>query len=299
MTTRTYGQYSFEASNEDKILFPDAGVTKGGLIDHYESVAEFMLPHMKDRPVSMQRFPDGVGKQGFYHKETPDHFPDWIATGEVRKKQGGSSSLVIADKTATLAYLADQACITPHVWLSRIDEINQPDRIVFDLDPSDDDFDKVREAARICGDAFEEMGLAVFLQLTGSKGIHVVMPIARGPDFDEVRSLARAVAKRLADDHPDRLTVEQRRDKRGDRVYLDTARIAYAQTMVTPYAVRARPEAPVATPITREELADSALDPRQYTIMNIQRRLSQKGDPWSEIGRSARSIKHLRGAVGS
>lgn len=298
MTTRTYGGYAFDASNEDKVLFPDSGVTKGDLIDHYEGVAEHILPHMKGRPVSMHRFPDGIESKGFYHKETPEHFPEWITTETVGKKQGGSSELIIADKTATLAYLADQACITPHVWLSRADRIDQPDRIVIDLDPSDDDFDKVRQAARICADALEEMGLAVFLQLTGSRGIHVVSPISRRPDFDEVRGLARSVAGRLAEDHPDELTVEQRKDKRGKRIYLDTGRIAYGQTMVTPYAVRARPGAPVATPIERDELSDSKLDPRKYTVKNIRQRLSRKGDPWSAINRSARSIQHLRKAVG-
>jgi len=290
MSTRRFGRYSVETSSEDKVLFPDAGITKGQLIDYYEAVADTMLRHLRDRALTLHRFPDGIDADGFYQQQAGDYFPDWI-TRKTLSKEGGEVAHVVCDKAATLVYLANQACITPHCWLSRIDEPDQPDRIVIDLDPSDDDFGKVREAARLVADAFDDLGLAVFLQVTGSRGIHVVAPIRRGPGFDDVRKRVREIADRLADEHADRLTVEQRKNKRGKRIYLDTSRLAYGQTMVAPYAVRAKPGAPVATPIKREELDNKDLSPRRWTIQTVLDRLDAEGDLWDGIGRAARKLE--------
>lgn len=289
MSTRRFGPYSVETSSEDKVLFPDAGITKGQLIDYYEAVADTMLRHLKDRALTLHRFPDGIDADGFYQQQAGDYFPDWI-TRKTLSKEGGEVAHVICDKAATLVYLANQACITPHCWLSRIDQPDQPDRIVIDLDPADDDFGKVREAARLVADAFDDLGLAIFLQVTGSRGIHVVAPIRRGPGFDAVRKRVREVADRLANEHSDRLTVEQRKNKRGKRIYLDTTRLAYGQTMVAPYAVRAKPGAPVAMPIKREELDDKDLSPRRWTIETVIDRLDDQGDLWDGIGRAARDF---------
>ena len=289
MSTRRFGRYSVETSSEDKVLFADAGITKGQLIDYYEAVADTMLRHLRDRALTLHRFPDGIDADGFYQQQAGDYFPDWI-TRKTLSKEGGEVAHVVCDKAATLVYLANQACITPHCWLSRIDEPDQPDRIVIDLDPADDDFSKVREAARLVADAFDDLGLAVFLQVTGSRGIHVVAPIRRGPGFDDVRKRVREIADRLADEHADRLTVEQRKNKRGKRIYLDTSRLAYGQTMVAPYAVRAKPGAPVATPIKREELDDKDLSPRRWTIDTVLDRLDAEGDLWDGIGRAARDF---------
>jgi bifunctional non-homologous end joining protein LigD len=289
MSTRRFGRYSVETSSEDKVLFPDAGITKGQLIDYYEAVADTMLRHLRDRALTLHRFPDGIDADGFYQQQAGDYFPDWI-TRKTLSKKGGEVAHVVCDKAATLVYLANQACITPHCWLSRIDEPDQPDRIVIDLDPADDDFGKVREAARLVADAFDDLGLAVFLQVTGSRGIHVVAPIRRSPGFDDVRKRVREIADRLADEHADRLTVEQRKNKRGKRIYLDTTRLAYGQTMVAPYAVRAKPGAPVATPIKREELDDEDLSPRRWTIDTVLDRLDAEGDLWDGIGRAARDL---------
>ncbi len=293
MPARRFGPYTVETSSEDKALFPDAGVTKRDLIEHYVRIAGTILPHMRARPVVMHRFPDGIDAKGFYHKNVPDHFPEWIERVEIPKEEGGTIEQALCENAATLAYLANQACVTPHVWLSRADHLRRPDLVVFDLDPSDGDFEKVRESARILADAFEKAGLAVFLQLTGSRGIHVVAPLRPEQEFDAVRGFAQTLARCLAEEHPDLLTVEQRKDKRGDRVYLDTARNAYAQTIVTPYAVRARPGAPVATPITRDELDDPQLSPTRYDIRSIHDRMAQRDDPWSGIGRAARTLPDL------
>ena len=280
-------------SNLEKILFPAAGMTKADLVGYYERVAPVMLPHLAGRPLSLARFPDGIDAQGFMQKNASDYFPGWIRRARLAK-QDGEVEHVVADSAATLVYLANQACVTLHVGLSRIDGIDRPDRMVIDLDPSDDDFAKVRRAARDARALLEEIGLVPFLQTTGSRGLHLWVPLDRGADFDEVRAFAGRIAEVLEARRPRELTTAQRKAKRGDRVLLDVARNAYAQTAVAPYSVRARPQAPVATPLAWAELDGPKLEPQRYTIRNLFRRLARKGDPWAEIERHARGLEAAR-----
>jgi bifunctional non-homologous end joining protein LigD len=282
-----------EITHPDKVLFPDDGITKADLASYYERVAEWMLPHVTDRPVSMQRFPDGIERQGFFHKDIPDHFPEFVRRVEV-PKANGTVTHAITTGPDTLVYLVGQNTITPHVWLSRADRVMQPDRLVVDLDPAGRDFAAVRRAARWTGDLLRELGLAPFAQVTGSKGIHVWAPLRRGPGFDEVRGFARDVAAVLADRHGDELTVEMRKAKREGRILVDVMRNGYAQTTVPPYAVRPRPGAPVATPLDWDELSDSKLRPDRWTVKNVLRRLAAKGDPWAEIQSHARGLSRPR-----
>jgi bifunctional non-homologous end joining protein LigD len=274
----------------DKVLFPDSGVTKGDLAQYYARVAEVGLPHWRDRAVSLKRFPDGIDGEGFFQKRAADYFPDWIRTAKL-PGDDATVDYVVIDDAATLVYLADQATIEPHVMLSRVDKPQHPDRLIFDFDPSDDDFEKVRDAARQAVALCDDVGLPVFLMTTGSRGVHLVVPLDRSAEFDSVRDFARRFANRLADADPDLMTVEQRKDKRGDRVFVDWLRNAYGQTTIVPYGVRAKPGAPVATPIDRDELGQSGTAPRKWTVGNIFRRLSQKSDPWSDIKRHAISLK--------
>jgi len=285
------GRRTVEISKPEKVLFPDDGITKADLASHYERVAEAMLPHVRERPAHMHRFPEGLGGEGFVHKNVPEHFPDWIETVEVPKKDGTVTHPVIGD-AATLVYLADQATITPHVWLSRVDGLDRPDLMIFDLDPSGEDFGQVREAARSVRELLEEVGLPPYLKTTGSRGVHVVVPLDRSAGFDEVRELARDVARLAASHDPEHLTTETRKDKRRGRLFVDWLRNAYAQTAVPPYAARARPGAPVATPIEWEELG--RVESRSYTIGNIGRRLGSKDDPWRGLWGRARSIGGAR-----
>jgi bifunctional non-homologous end joining protein LigD len=284
------GSQEISISNRDKVLFPESGITKGDLVDYYNRVSECMLVHLEGRPISMHRFPDGIGEEDFYQKQKPDYFPEWIEDVEVSKKGDGTSVQVVCDHRASLVYLANQACITIHTWLSRKGDLNHPDRIVFDLDPpgSDEGFDEVIFGALKLKEVLAESGLEPFVMTTGSKGLHVTVPIERTVDFEGSLSFSKMVAEHLASRHDDRLTVEQRKAKRGDRVYIDTYRNSYAQTTVTPYSVRAIEGAPVATPLEWKEL-DRDIGPRKYHIKNILRRLGHKNDPWNGIdGRSAR-----------
>jgi bifunctional non-homologous end joining protein LigD len=280
-----------EISKPDKVLFPGDGtkddISKRDLAEYYAAVAEVMVPHLEGRPINMQRFPDGIDGQGFYEKKTPQHFPDWFTSVTVQTSDG-SQQQVVVDDARSLVYLADQACVTPHVWLSRSDRLDNPDQLVFDLDPPSDDLAKLRDATRAVADLLTEVGLTPYVKTTGSRGYHVQAVLDRSATFDTVRDFAREVADLLAQRQPERLTTEQRKNKRGDRIYIDYMRNAYAQTAVPAYAVRARSGAPVATPIARDEL--SKVRPDGHTIASVTRRLAQRGDPWADMSRHAGSL---------
>jgi bifunctional non-homologous end joining protein LigD len=290
--TVTVDGHEIELSNLEKVLFPQHGITKGDLVDYYRRIAETMLPYMKDRPITMQRFPDGIEQEGFYQKEAPDYFPDWIRRESIEvEEESTSQPQVVCDNAATLVYLANQACITPHVWLSRVDKIRHPDRLIFDLDPPGEDFEPVRSAARSLRSLLDELDLTSLVMTTGSRGLHVLVPLDRHWEFDEVRSFAKRVAVVLAQREPDRLTVETSKQKRGNRLFLDYLRNSYAQHTVAPYAVRARPGAPVATPLDWDEVADTDLNSQTYNMGNIFRRLGQKTDPWKGAMKDSRSLE--------
>jgi bifunctional non-homologous end joining protein LigD len=277
-----------EITHPDRVLFPD-GITKADLVDYYDAVAEVMLPHLKGRPLTLWRYPRGIDEQGFVQQDFAGSVPDWMSSAEVAK-EGGTVVHPIADRREALAWLANQNCITPHSWLSRRDRLDEPDLIVFDLDPSTTAFAPVRAAARACADVLEDLGLASYVKTTGSRGLHVVVPLSRGADFDTVRQFARDIAGVVAADDPAHRTVEQRKDKRGDRIYLDVMRNAYAQTAVAPYAVRARRGAPVATPLEWDELSSRGLRPDRFTIRDVPKRIAEQGDPWADMRRHARSL---------
>lgn len=287
------GSRTVEISRADKVLFPGDGITKMDLARYYGRIAGIMLPHLKGRPLTMQRFPDGLGGEGFYEKKTPDHFPSWVKRVSVDLQEGGSQSQVVCDNAATLVYLADQACITPHTWLSRGGRLRHPDRMIFDLDPPDGDFEPVRNAARALRDVLEEVGLAAYVMTTGSRGLHVAVPLDGSATFDTVRGFAATAARLLADREPG-ITVEVRKDKRKGRLFVDTLRNAYGQTAVPPYAVRALPGAPVAAPLDWDELGRSGMGSRRFRIDNIFRRLGRKDDPWRGMERHARSLEGPR-----
>src|SRR5262252_2412225 len=275
---RKTGRKTIELSNAGKVLFPGEEITKRDLARYYRGVAGQMLPLLRDRPVSMTRFPDGITVPGIVQKNVPAYFPDWITRARVWK-EGGSLQQMICDKPATLVYLAGQACIELHAFLSRLDRIRDPDQLIFDLDPPDDHrFDDVRVCALRLRDLLsDELGLPAFVKTTGGKGLHVHVPLNPADDFDAVRKFARQVAEVLATRNPDLVTTEQRKDKRGPRIYADIMRNAYAQLAVAPYSVRARPGAPVATPLSWDEVADKNLSPHQFTLRTLPDRIRGNG----------------------
>jgi bifunctional non-homologous end joining protein LigD len=282
----TIGGIDVELSNTGKVLFPDDGITKGDLIEYYADMAERMLTYFRDRPVTMMRYPDGITGPRIVQKNVPRYFPGWVSRTEV-KKEGGTVWHVLADKPATFVYLANQACIELHVVLSRTDRLEHPDQLVVDLDPPDSgEFNQARRCALWLRSLLEdELGLTSYVKTTGGRGLHVHVPLDRREGFDEVRAFAREAAGVVAARHPDVLTIEQRKDKRGDRVYGDVMRDAYAQTVVAPYVVRGRPGALVATPLHWDEVEDTRLAPDWFSMRTIGPRLERTADPWAGMSR--------------
>ena len=275
-------------THPDKVLFPVPGLTKLELARHFERVAPAMLPYVRDRPLAVQVFHEGIEGHGYFMKAVPDYFPEWVARATVPKR-GGTVTHPLANDAATLAYLAGQNVVTPHVWLSRAEEPRKPDRLIIDFDPSGGGFADVRAAAREAGERLRDAGLVPYAMVTGSRGIHVICPLRRGPGFTDVHRFARALAEAMvADDR--RLTLEWKKVDRGERIYVDVNRNAYAQHAVAPYGVRALPRAPVAVPIHWEELSERALKPDRFTVETIGARLDSEGDPWNGMARRARGL---------
>jgi bifunctional non-homologous end joining protein LigD len=288
------GRRTIEVTSPGKVLFPEDGITKAEVVDYYRRIARWILPHLRDRPVTMERFPDGIDGERIVQKAASDYFPDWIPRVKLPKRGGGSLEQPLCTDAATLAYLANLASITPHVWLSRIDRPDHPDQMIFDLDPPGEEFDDARVAALRLRSLLDELALPSFVKTTGSKGIHVTVPLDRSAGFDEARRFARDVAAVLAARHADRLTVEQRKDKRDGRLYVDVMRNAYAQTAAPAYAMRPRRGATVATPLAWEEVEDAGLHPGRFTFRTIFDRLDRHGDPWAGLRRRGRSLSAAR-----
>src|SRR4051795_1988438 len=288
------GRRTVGISHPDKVLFPREGLTKSALARHYEAVAPAMLPYVSERPLALQAFPNGIEQHGFFMKAVPDYFPEWVHRVTVPKK-GGTVTHALANDAATLVYLAGQNVVTPHTGLSRADEPRKPDRLIVDFDPSPGGrFADVRAAAREAGSRLRDLGLGTYAMVTGSRGVHVVCPLTRGPSFTDVHGFARALAERMVEDSPAKLTLEWHKAERGERIYVDVNRIAYAQHAVAPYAVRARERAPVAMPIHWEELGDSKLKPDRWTVKTAGSRLDAEGDPWKGMMRRARKLPAAR-----
>jgi bifunctional non-homologous end joining protein LigD len=286
----TANGHAIEITHPDKAMFERPRVTKRDLVRHYEEVAAAMAPHIRGRPLALESYPRGTAQPGFFLKSIPSHFPSWIDRAEIPKK-GGSLTQIVGGQAAALVFLAGQNVVTPHIWLARADALRQPDRLIIDLDPSPGiGFAAVRSAARAAGEHLRADGLVPYAMVTGSRGIHVVCPLRRGPSFPDVHAYVRALAERMVAENPRQLTLEWRRSDRGPRIYLDVNRINYAQHAVAPYAVRPRDGAPVAMPIHWDELEDRRLTPDRWTIRTAARRLADEGDAWKGIARRPRGL---------
>jgi bifunctional non-homologous end joining protein LigD len=280
-------------THPDKVLFPQDGITKGELAAYYEAMAPLLLPHLSGRPVTMERYPAGIGEPGFWQKDVSRGFPDWLQRVEVPKK-GGSVFHPIVDDQRSLQWLANQNCITPHVWISRLPDLRYPDLCVFDLDPSDEEPDVLRRAVLGLRGLLDELGLASWVKTSGSKGYHVVVPLDRRARIGDVARFADRVATRLVERDPEHLTLEFIKAERGGRILVDTGRNGYSATFAAAYAVRARPGAPVSAPCTWEEVARGDALPRSFTLRAMAERVARIGDPWSELWQHAHSLAEAR-----
>lgn len=279
-------------TNPDKILFPRDGITKKDLGDYYNAIAPYMLPYLGEHPVTMMRYPNGIDGEGFYQKDIPDYFPEWIDRVAVINSDGSKTTYVLCQNEETLVYLAYQACITVHTWLSCADKLRYPDKMVFDLDPGEDTtFDMIRATALLIKKILDDRGLISFAMTTGSRGIHVVAPLKRSKDFDFVHKYSHDIAQELASQYPNELTTAIRKNERRGRMFIDAMRNTYSHLSVAPYSVRAKDGAPIATPLTWKEVHDPKLDPQKYTIKNIFKRLKKVGDVWDGYSKTKNIIR--------
>jgi bifunctional non-homologous end joining protein LigD len=271
-------------THPEKVLFPADGISKGELADYYRAVAPVMLPHLARRPVTMERFPSGIDKKGFIQKDVSRGFPAWLERIEVPKHKGTVHHPLIND-LESLLWMANQNCITPHVWNRRAPDIYHPDVCVFDLDPDParDQPAVLRGAALALRDLLAERGHASWVKTTGSKGFHIAIPLDARTHVDQVAAFAHEVGAELVRRDPDHLTQEFLKADRGGRILIDTGRNNYSATFAAAYAVRPRAGAPVSAPCTWDELASGAVGPQTFTLRTMAARIAAVGDLWADL----------------
>lgn len=280
----TVGSHRLRISNPDKLLFPTSGITKREYVDYYVRIASYMLEHVRERPLSMERFPDGITGETFYQKEVPEYFPDFVQRIDVEPDTGRSKLYATVVNEASIVYLANMVTI-PHVWMSCVADLRKPDRLVWDLDPMDLSFEKVKVAAKLLRYLLGELGVESYPMLTGSRGIHLVAFVRPEYDAEVIFDFAKKVARLITRKLPRVFTVTYTKSKRGRKIYLDYHRNVYAQTAVAPYAVRAIEGAPVAFPVTWEDVDDDALEAQSFTIRNVAERVEERGPSWKDVRR--------------
>lgn len=283
-------------THPEKVLFPDDGITKGDLAAYYEAMAPVILPHLRGRPITMERYPAGIGEKGFWQKDVSKGFPSWLERVEVPKKDGVVHHPVVTD-LASLLWITNQNTITQHVWASRRPDLRHPDLCVFDLDPSADDAAGVRAAALRLRDLLEELGLTSWVKTTGSKGFHLVVPLDGTVTTGASARFADAVGTLLVRRHPDTITQEFAKVDRHGRIYMDTGRNGYSATFAAPYTVRARGGAPVSAPCTWDELEHGHVSPGTFTLRDMPGRIASIGDVWRDVHQHGHALQHAADRV--
>jgi len=277
-------------THPEKVLFPEDGITKGELASYYEMIAPLMIPHIRARPVTMERYPAGLGKQSFWQKDVSRGFPAWLERVEVPKKDGTVHHPIVTT-TQSLLWLANQNSITLHVWTSRAPDVYHPDICIFDLDPSVDDPESLRAAALGLRDLLEELGLPSWVKTSGSKGFHIAVPLDGKASTHDVAAFADAVAVLCVSRAPKHLTREFHKADRGRRILVDTGRNGYSATFAAAYTVRARAGAPVSAPCTWEEIERGDAGPQSFTLRTMAARVDELGDLWAGMRRRKRSLR--------
>lgn len=276
-------------SHPEKVMFPDDGITKGEMCAYYELVAPLMLPHLAGRPVTLERFHRGIGEKGFFQKNVSKGAPDWLERVTVPKHDGVVNYPVVRDIRGIM-WLANQNCITPHVWTSRVPDLFHPDLCVFDLDPLDNDLTVLRSATLMLRDLLAELGLTSWVKTSGSKGFHIVVPLDGKANSGEVARFAHAVGRAFVQRDPAHLTQEFYKVDRGGRILVDTGRNEFGATFAAAYAVRPKPNAPVSAPCTWEEVESGKAEPRTFTLRAMAARLEAVGDVWSSLTRQPHAL---------
>lgn len=276
-------------SHPEKVLFPDDGITKGELVAYYEAAAPYMLPHILRRPVTMERFHRGIREKGFFQKSVTKGFPEWLERVQV-PKHGGTVHHPLVTDTRSLLWMANQNCITIHVWTTRAPDLTQPDICVFDLDPAEEEPERLRSAVLALRELLQELSLTSLIKTSGSKGFHIAVPLDGNTPVGDVARFAQVVGVVLVKRDPDNLTLEFSKADRGGRIYVDTGRNHPPATYAAPYTVRAKPGAPVSAPCTWAEVERGVVGPRTFALRSMASRFASVGDLWS--GATAVSLTH-------
>lgn len=272
---------SINVTHEDKILFPAGNITKLELVSYYLKIADYMLPFLADHPITIHCYPQSIEMKGFIRQHAPNRVPKYLQTIQLKKKEGGKLTHILCQNKASLVYLANQNTIEIHRWLSSYSTPVYPDIMIIDIDPMEGQFNLACKGAKFLKERIEALKLKPYIMLTGSKGLHVVIPVKGKMTFDKVRDFLYSIITDLINTYPEEFTSNIQKEKRHNGVYLDLLRNVYGQTAIAPYSVRAKKEASIATPLAWDELDDPQLSPKKYTIKNIFSRLkASRIDPW-------------------
>lgn len=273
-----------DITHPDKILYKKLKLSKIDVAKYYEFIAPFMLPHIKNRPLSLKQYPEGIEKAGFFHKHKADFYPDFLPVFEINMhKTHTTMQMTGTNKAKDLVYLAGQNAIEFHIPTSNIKHIEKPDQIILDLDPSDNDFEKVRVLALLAKEIIEEQNMDCFVKTTGNRGLHIHIPINSKLTYEKIKPISKELAQHIQEQAPELATTEIRKNKRGKNVFIDYLRNDYAMTAIAPYSLRANVNAGIATPISWEELKQGEIHAQSFTILNIKKRIEKDGCAWKRI----------------
>jgi len=271
-------------SNPDKIYWPDEKITKGEMVDYYNSVYKFIIPYLKDRPESLRRNPNGIRDEGFFHKDAGENAPEWVTTKKLFSDSANKDiDYIICNDKATLFYLNNLGCIELNPWNSRLKTLDSPDYLVMDIDPSDKNtFEQVIDVAIVIHEIFEEAGVSSYCKTSGATGLHVYVPLGAKYDYAEARAFAEVIAHAAHERLPETTTVERSLDKRKGRIYLDYLQNKKGQTLACAYSLRPKPGATASAPLEWKEVK-KGLHPSQFDIKSLPKRLLKKGDLFNAV----------------
>src|SRR5690348_5052213 len=295
-------EHAVKLTSPDRVLYPEDGITKGDLFAYYEQVATTLVPHLRDRPFTMKRYPHGITGEVFFQKQAPKHLPDWIPTRQFRTwpREGGSRlvEFALVNSPEAVLFMVQNNCIDMNAWDSRVDKPDRPDFVLYDLDPPDGGFELAIEVAHLIRDLLEEVGLPGYVKTSGADGIHVVAPIVRRASFEQTYALAEAASRLLEQRHPGKVTTEWLKKKR-EGVLVDHRQNGWGKTIASVYSVRPKPGAPVSTPLHWDELTPQ-VRPRDFGMQQALERIERHGDLFAPVledprplGAAADKLKRL------
>lgn len=271
-------------SNPDRELWPGDGLLKYDLIRYYLEAAPYLLPHLRNRPLVVQRFPKGIDREGFYQKNAPAGAPAWLQRCPVEHGEGKIIEYLMVDSAEALIWLGNQACLELHPWLSRVGSLDHPDFVVFDLDPMEwSTFSDICTAAVAIKELLQELKLKCYPKLSGATGMQLYLPVEPCYGYRQTRAFAEEICRRVHRVYPDLTTLERKKEKRGGKLYLDYLQNGRGKTLAAPYSPRPLPGAPVSVPLTWEEVAGEAVKRGEFTVKNILVRLKERGDLFAPV----------------